>query len=174
MKLSKEEKKFWQRYYRIEKADHIPTHWGRLKSKDSDFGDEFFYFLSLRVISIEEIYLTDSLITDVAVSYMTNFKGLKSLFLRKNRYLTSASLSYFNQMQELEILNITRTPITLDDLCDYLENPNLKEVFVDSEDSEEAVLEKGLILKEKMPGCNVYLNCSHSTNVFGNFEKPIF
>src|SRR5690606_23320025 len=102
------------------------------------------------------------------------FKGLKSLFLRKNRYLTSASLSYFNQMQELEILNMTRTPITLDDLCDYLENPNLKEVFVDSEDSEEAVLEKGLILKEKMPGCNVYLNCSHSTNVFGNFEKPIF
>lgn len=174
MKLSKDEKKFWQRYYRIENAAQIPLHWGRLKSKDSDFGDEFFYFLSLRVISIEEIYLTDSLITDEAVKYMINFQALKALFLRKNRYLTTASISYFNQMQELETLNITRTPISLVDLCDYLENPTLKEVFVDSEDSEETVLEKGLILKEKMPGCNVYLNCSHSTDVFGNFEKPIF
>lgn len=54
MKLSKEEKKFWQRNFRIEKADEIPLHWGILKSADSDYDNEFFYFLSLRVEIIND------------------------------------------------------------------------------------------------------------------------
>ncbi|MGZ5262162.1 MAG: hypothetical protein ACXWCF_00065 [Kaistella sp.] len=174
MKLSKEEKKFWQRNYRIENAQDISTHWRLLKSADSDYDDEFFYFLSLRVLSIEEIYLKDSLITDEAIKYMINFSGLKTLFLRKNRYLTKLCISSFNQMKDLESLNIIRTQITLSDLCENLQHQNLKEVFVDSEEHEENILEKGFILKEKMPKCNIYLNCSHSTDVFGNLEKPIF
>ena len=80
MKLSKEEKKFWQRNYRIENAQDISTHWRLLKSADSDYDDEFFYFLSLRVLSIEEIYLKDSLITDEAIKYMINFSGWKHFF----------------------------------------------------------------------------------------------
>ncbi|MGZ5264176.1 MAG: hypothetical protein ACXWBY_02470 [Kaistella sp.] len=77
-------------------------------------------------------------------------------------------------MKDLESLNIIRTQITLSDLCENLQHQNLKEVFVDSEEHEENILEKGFILKEKMPKCNIYLNCSHSTDVFGNLEKPIF
>ncbi|KUJ50497.1 hypothetical protein [Chryseobacterium sp. JAH] len=174
MRLSKEEKKFWQRNYRIEKVNEIPLHWGILKSADSDYDDDFFYYLSLRVESINEIYLKDSLITDKAVQYMAGFKELKNLLLRKNRYLTKSCILYFNQMQDLEKLNLTNTAITLTDLYESLNNKNLKEVFVSSEETEDNLEEKAFILKEKMPNCNIYLDCSHSTDVFGNLEKPIF
>lgn len=174
MKLSKEEKKFWHRNFRIEKADEIPSHWGILKSADSDYDDEFFYFLSLRVESINEIYLKDSQITDEAIKYMVGFKNLKNLFLRKNFYLTKSCIPYFNQMETLENLNLTGTEITLTDIFEALNNKNLKEVFVSSEEIEDNLEEKAFTLKERMPHCNIYLDCSYSTDVFGNLEKPIF
>lgn len=173
-KFTKEEKKFWQRHYRIEKADRIPAEWYRFHSADSDCDDEFFYFLSLRLLSLENIYLKDSQITDLGVKYMLNFKNLQSLFLRKNRFLTNESVLYFNQMENLQMLNITGTAITLDDLCEYLDNQSLREVFIDSDESEDEVSAKAAILKIKVPHCKIYLNCSHSTDIFDKPEKPIF
>ena len=174
MKLSKEEKKFWLRNFRIEKAEKIPIHWEILKSADSDYDDDFFYFLSLRVEIINEIYLKDAQITDQSIEYMTRFKGLKNLFLRKNRFLTKSCIIYFNQMKDLENLNLTGTEITLTDLFQTLNNKNLREVFVSSEEIEDNLEEKAFSLKERMPNCNIYLNCSYSTDFFGNLEKPIF
>lgn len=173
-KFTKEEKKFWQRHYRIEKADRIPAEWYRFHSADSDCDDEFFYYFSLRMSSIEDMYLKDSQITDEGVKYMLNFINLNSLFLRKNRYLTNQSIQYFNQMVNLKILNITRTEITLADLCEYLENQGLREIFIDSDENEDEVSAKAAILKIKVPNCKIYLNCSHSTDVFDKPEKPIF
>ena len=79
-------------------------------------------------------------------------------------------------MKYLENLNITKTTITLTDLCEHLNNQSLKEVFLDSnnDDTEENILEKAYILKERMPNCNVYLDCSESNDAFGVKEKPIF
>ncbi|HEX7870586.1 MAG TPA: hypothetical protein VF455_10790 [Chryseobacterium sp.] len=173
-KFTKEEKKFWQRHYRIEKDDRIPAEWYRFHSADSDCDDDFFYYFSLRVFSLEDIYLKDSQITDLGVKYMLNFTNLKSLFLRKNRYLTNRSIEYFNQMVNLQMLNITRTVITLDDLCEYLDNQSLREIFIDSDENEDEVSAKAAILKIKVPNCKIYLNCSHSTDVFDKPEKPIF
>lgn len=120
------------------------------------------------------IYLKDSQITDEAIKYMIRFKKLKNLFLRKNRNLTKSCVPYFNQMDDLENLNLTDTQITLTDLFEKLDNKNLKEVFISSEEVEDNLEEKAFILKERMPYCNIYLNCSYSTDVFGNIEKPIF
>lgn len=77
-------------------------------------------------------------------------------------------------MKHLETLNITKTRITLSDLCEHLNNQNLKTVFLDAEENEKDILEKGLILKEKMPNCNIYLDTSEIFNEFGHPEKPIF
>ncbi|MCX8531897.1 hypothetical protein [Chryseobacterium luquanense] len=173
-KFTKEEKKFWQRHYRIEKADRIPVEWYRFHSADSDCDDEFFYYFSLRVFLLEDIYLKDSQITDEGVKYMVNFKYLQSLFLRKNRYLTNQSIQYFNQMENLQKLNITCTEITLTDLCEYLDNQSLREIFIDSDENEDEVSAKAAILKIKVPDCKIYLNCSHSTDFFDKPEKPIF
>lgn len=178
MNLQKQEKKFWQRYFRIEKLDAIPKEWkiiGGVSFGDEQF-DDYFYYISLRVDMVHEIHLKDSLVTDAGVKYMCNFKGLKTLFLRRHDEITKQSIPYFNKMESLETLNITKTTITLTDLTETLYNQSLKKVFLDStdHDSDENILEKAYILKERMPNCHIYLNCSDSIDPFGNPEKPIF
>jgi hypothetical protein len=178
MNLQKQEKKFWQRYFRIEKLEAIPKEWkiiGGVGFGDEQF-DDYFYYISLRVDTVHEIHLKDSLITDVGVKHVYNFKGLKTLFLRRHNQVTKQSIPYFNKMESLETLNITKTAITLTDLTETLNNQSLKEVFLDStgHDSDENILEKAYILKERMPNCNIYLDCSYALDVFGNPEKPIF
>lgn len=176
MKFSKEEKKFWQTHYHFDKPSQLHDNWYQIWSVDGNHDDNFFCFFSLRVKSITEVHLKDTLITNKAVEYMINFEELQTLFLRKHRNITKESIPFFNQMKALESLNITRTQITLSDLCEQLNNQSLKEVFLDSndDDTEESILEKAYVLKDRMPNCNIYLDCSNSTDVFGNSEKPIF
>lgn len=174
MNFSKEEKKFWQRHFRIEKLEDIPKEWGTFKRIDSEEDDEFFYFLSLRVTSILEIHLKQTSITDEAIIHIGKFKNLETLYLRKHNKITKESIPYFNKMKSLESLNITKTAITLSHLCETLNNQSLKEVFLDSEENEENIDEKAIILKERMPNCDIYLDANFTTDVFGNPEKPIF
>jgi hypothetical protein len=57
MNLLKEEKKFWQRHFRIEKLEDIPPVWSGYKSIDSNNDDDFFYFVTLRsFIHIEDSF----------------------------------------------------------------------------------------------------------------------
>lgn len=174
MRFSKEEKKFWQRNYQIEYVDEISADWTFFKSVDSDVDDGFFYMFTLRVNTIVEVYLKDTLITDKSVAYFLNFKGLEDLNIRKNSSITKACIPFINQMDHLESLNLDRTQITLTDLCEQLDNKNLKKVYISSDEDEENIEEKAFVLKSKMPNCDVYLNCSHTTDVFGNKQKPIF
>lgn len=174
MNFSKEEKKFWQHHFRIEKIDDIPKEWGTLKRIDSKEDDDFFYFLSLRVASILEIHLNATLITDETIKYISNLKNLEILYLRNHDKITKNSIPYFNKMDFLISLNITKTSITLTDLCEGLNNQSLKEVFISSEEEETNIEEKAFILKERMPYCDIYLDCCFTTDVFGNTEKPIF
>jgi hypothetical protein len=169
MKFTKEEKKFWKTNYHFDKPPHIKNDWHQIWSVDNSEDDDYFYFFTLRVTSIVDVYLKASLITDKAVEYMTKFKELKYLVLRQHKNITKASIPYFNQMQHLESLNITKTKITLTDLCEQLNNQSLKEVFLDSEEDEENILEKAFILKERMPTCNIYVDTSDPDG-----EKPIF
>src|SRR5690606_4334504 len=176
MKFSKEEKKFWQRYFRIEKAEDIPKEWSKIGGYgfgDEQF-DEYFYFISLRVPIVHEIILKESYVTDEGVKHMVNFKGLTFLYLRKHQEITKESIPYFNQMESLESLNITLTNITLTDISESLNNQRLKEVFLSCEDNEENILNKAYKLKERMPNCDIYLDTCFTTDSFGNPEKPIF
>ena len=118
--------------------------------------------------------LKDTLITDAAVEHMLKFKGLKNLFLRRHDDITKASIPFFNQMENLESLNITKTGISLSDLSEGLNNQSLKQVFLSSEEDEKDMEEKAFILKERMPNCDIYLDASDTIDVFGNPEKPIF
>jgi len=169
MKLSKQEKKFWQTHFHFDAPSQLHENWQQIWSVDNSEDDDYFYFFTLRVTSIVDVYLKASLITDKAVEYMTKFKELKYLVLRQHKNITKASIPYFNQMEKLESLNITKTKITLTDLCEQLNNQSLKEVFLDSEENEENILEKAFALKERMPNCNIYLDTSDTDN-----EKPIF
>lgn len=107
--------------------------------------------------SIVDVYLKDTLITDKAVEYMKKFENLKSLFIRRHENITKASIPFFNEMKFLENLNVSRTQITLMDLCESLNNPSLKEVCLNAEENEENIEEKLLILKERMPNCEINL-----------------
>lgn len=174
MKFTKEEKQFWQRHYHFDKSAHIYADWQQLWSAGGNEDDDFFYFFTLRVTSITDVHLKDTLITDAAVEHMTKFKALKSLFLRKHEHITKASIPYFNEMEHLESLNVTRTKITLTDLCECLNNQSLKEVFLSSVEVEQSLEEKAFILKERLPNCDIYLDVSYAIDGFGNVEKPIF
>jgi hypothetical protein len=174
MSLSKEEKKFWQLHFRIEKLEDIPKEWSILKKIDSEEDDDFFYFLTLRVASILEIHLKQTLVTDEGIKHISKFRDLEILFLRNHDKITKESIPYFNQMESLESLNITKTKITLADLSEHLNNQTLKEVFLSSQENEQNILENAYILKERMPNCNMYLDTCFTTDAFGNPEKPIF
>jgi hypothetical protein len=174
MKFSKEEKKFWQNHYHFDKPSHLYPNWWQIWSVDGSEDDDFFYFFTLRVTSITQVHLKQTLISDKALEYIAKFKNLQSLYLRKHEKITKASIPLFNEMNCLEILNITKTKITLTDLCDNLNNQSLKQVFLDSEENEQNIEEKAYILKERMPNCDIYLDCSDTIDVFGNTEKPIF
>ncbi len=174
MKPSKEEKKFWQRHFRIEKLENIPTELPGLTSIDTNDDDQYLFYISKRILVIPKIYFKGTLITDAGVEHISKIQQLKGLTLRDHKKVTKGSIPYFNQMQHLEILNITKTKITLTDLCESLNNQSLKEVFLDSEENETEILEKGFLLKERMPHCNIYLDCNETTDVLGNPEKPIF
>lgn len=173
MKLSKEEKKVWQKHFRIEKLENIPNEMTGFSSIDGDADDELMFYFAKRV-SIPEIYLKCSFVTDEGISHISKIKQLKDLTLRDHYKVTKASIPYFNQMQTLERLNITLTKITLSDLCENLNNQSLKEVFVSSEEDEKNIEEKGFILKERMPNCNVYLDASFNEYGEGIPEEPIF
>jgi hypothetical protein len=174
MNLLKEEKKFWQRHFRIEKLEAIPVAWSGYKSIDSENDDTFFYFFTLRVTSIREIHLKDTLVTDEGVKHISKFKNIEILYLRNHHSITKASIPYFNEMESLQSLNITKTKITLSDLCEQLNSQSLTEVFLDSEDGEENILEKAMRLKERLPDCNFYLNTSFTTATDGSPIDPIF
>jgi hypothetical protein len=174
MNLPKEEKKFWQRHFRIKKLEDIPKEWGTFKRIDSEEDDDFFYFLSLRVTSILEIHLKETLVTDEGVKHISKFKDLNILYLRNHNKITDKSIPYFNEMECLESLNITKTKITLTDLCENLNNQHLKEVFLSSEEDEKDIEEKGYILKERMPNCNIYLDTCFKEISIGNINDPIF
>ncbi|MDG1279296.1 MAG: hypothetical protein P8O16_18600 [Algoriphagus sp.] len=174
MSLLKEENKFWQRHFRIEKLEDIPKNWSRYTSIDSEKDDTFLYFLSLRVLSILEIRLKDTFVTDEGIKHICGFEDLKILYLRKHKEITKKSIPYFNQMKSLESLNITKTKITLTDLSDLLDNQSLKEVFLSSNESDENLIEKAFVLKERMPKCNIYLNTSFVTDTSGEPIDPIF
>ncbi|PQJ74619.1 hypothetical protein [Polaribacter gangjinensis] len=174
MKFTKEEKKFWQTHYHFDKPSQLHENWQQIWSVDGNEDDDFFYFFTKRVTTIQDVYLKDTLITDKAVEYMLQFKELKSLFLRRHQTITKACIPFINQMPKLESLNVTKTKITLSDLCDSLDTQSLKEVFLDSEEDEKSLLEKGFLLKERMPNCAIYVNCSSSDDTFGSKVKPIF
>lgn len=169
MKLSKEEKKFWQRHFRIEKLEDIPNEMPGLTSIDTTDDDDYLFYLTQRVTVIPEIYLKGTLVTDEGVAHISKIQLVKELTLREHDKVTKASIPYFNQMKHLELLNITKTKITLSHLSEQLNNQSLKEVFLDSEDDEENILEKAFILKERMPTCNIYVDTSDPDG-----EKPIF
>lgn len=176
MNLTKEEKKFWQRHFRIEKLEDITKEWSLIGGYG--FGDEqtdeYFYFISLRVAIVHEIILKESYVTDEGVKHMSNFKDLKLLYLRKHKEITKNSIPYFNEMKSLESLNITKTAITLTDLLHHLNNQSLKEMFLDAEENEEGIIEKGFQLKERMPNCTIYLDTCFTTEIDGTVIKPIF
>lgn len=173
MKLSKEEKKVWQKHYRIEKLKDIPTEMLGFSCIEGDADDELMFCFAKRV-SIPEMYLKCTDVTDEGVKHISKIHNLKYLTLADHIKVTKASIPYFNEMQLLESLNIINSEITLSDLCESLNNQNLRTVFVSSEDNEENIAEKGFLLKERMPKCDIYLNTYFTTDAFGNLEKPIF
>src|SRR5690606_38413832 len=113
LKFSKEEKKFWQRHFRIQNPSAIKSEWGRYEGIDSEEDDAFFRLLSLRVSSIHELHLKETLITDEALHYISKFENLSILYLRRHRNITKKSIPFFNEMAALKSLNITKTQITL-------------------------------------------------------------
>ncbi|WP_417429620.1 hypothetical protein [Halpernia sp.] len=173
MKLSKEEKKCWQKHFRIEKLQDIPTEMSGFTSIDGDADDELMYYFAKRV-AIPELYLKCTWVTDEGVEHICKIKKLKELSLIDHRKITKKSIPYFNLMENLEILNITKTEIKLSDLCENLNNQNLNTIFISSEENETNLDEKAIILKEKMPNCNIYLDTYFSTDENGNSINPIF
>lgn len=91
MKLSKAEKKVWQRHFRIEKLENIPKEMTEYSSIDGDADDELMFYFARRV-SIQEMYLKCTPVTDEGVTHISKIQQLKELTLRDHKKVTKASI----------------------------------------------------------------------------------
>ncbi|WP_316814252.1 hypothetical protein [Pedobacter heparinus] len=160
MKLKGQEKHFWWHFRQITNSRDIPTELPGFTSIDSLVDDEFMGMLAARVSIVHEIYLKETLVTDVGVKFISNFKELKSLTLMKHENITKACLPYLNTLTDLEYLDVWRTKIRLEDLSALTNLKQLKELYVSAGDEidepdQDVVLEKIIKAEETLPHCKI-------------------
>ena len=156
--LTKTEKKFWQRHYRIEKLADIPHEMKGIVSIDSDLDDDFLFYVTSRVPIIRAFDLENTDITDEGVKLISIVKHVEKLELKSSKQITKACLTYINNLRELKLLNLMKTNISLNDITILKDLPNLEELYMSSEESDEYNLEKVIQLKEILPNCRVFIN----------------
>jgi hypothetical protein len=158
MNLSKEEKKFWQRHYRIEKSADIPQEMNAVLSIDSDLDDDYIFHVTSRVPIIRAFDLENTDITDEGIKLISKVKHVEKLELKDSRKITKDCLQYINHLKELTILNLMKTSITPDDVLVLKDLQNLKELYLSSDEDETYYSEKANQLKEVLPDCEIYIN----------------
>lgn len=158
MKLKGAEKHFWWHFQHITDSKDIPDELPGFISIDSLVDDEFFSMLSSRISIVHEIYLKETLVTDVGVKFISNFKQLKRLTLMKHENITRECLPYLNILTDLEYLDVWRTKIRIEDLGTLTNLKNLKELYVspndeDDDSARDDILEKIIKAEETLPNC---------------------
>jgi hypothetical protein len=157
MKLRGREKYFWERNFNIKNAASIPTGLDGITGIDSDHDDEFFYFLSQRVTTIRAIHLRCTNITDEAVRYISEFKGLKELMLKDHRNITSKCLPYLQKLKELEYLDLSKNEIRVSDLHVLTGFNRLSELYISRDMLHEGETSIPQSLVELFPGCTIHM-----------------
>jgi hypothetical protein len=142
MKLTKEEKKFWQHYYRIEKLADIPSEMKGIVSIDSDLDDDCIFYLTSRVPIIRAFDLENTNITDEGIKLISKVKHVDKLELKDSRQITKNCLPYINTLKELVLLNLMKTSIALNDVIVLKDLQNLKELYMSSDKEDDYNLEK--------------------------------
>lgn len=160
MKLKGQEKHFWWHFRQITDSRDIPTELPGFTSIDSLVDDEFMGMLAARVSIVHDIYLKETLVTDVGVKSISNFKELKRLTLMKHENISKACLPYINTLTDLEYLDVWRTKIRLEDLSALTNLKQLKELYVSAGDEinepdRDLVLEKIIKAEETLPHCKI-------------------
>ena len=160
MKLKGAEKHFWWHFRQITDSRNIPSELPGFTSIDSLVDDEFLGMLAAKVSIIHEIYLKETLVTDVGVEFISNFKQLKGLTLMKHENITKACLPYLNLLTDLEYLDVWKTKIRLEDLAALKNLKKLKELYISAGDEDDeldrdVILEKIIKAEETLPNCAI-------------------
>ena len=158
MKLKGEEKHFWWHFRQITDSKNIPEELPGFTSIDSTVDDDYIRMLVDKVSIIHEIYLKETMVTDVGVKLISELKQIEHLTLMKHENITKDCLPYLNKLTDLEYLDVWRTKIRLEDLAVLKDLKKLKELYVsaDENDDRELVLEKIIKAEETLPGCAIY------------------
>lgn len=170
MKLKGEEKTFWWHFCQVNDSKNIPTEVSVVAGVDDpDYNDHYFAMLTDKVRIIHSIYLKETAVTDEGVKLISKVQQLKSLTLMKHPNITKSSLPYFNQLTDLEYLDIWRTEIILEDLVALNHLKKLKELHISSarkaddgtfpeELDKDKILEHLIVLEDQFPDCIFYVD----------------
>ncbi len=160
MKLSKEEKKYWERKwgYRQQQVLAMDTDVYRYNFRDSETSDEDLYWITTRVKSINRLDLDNTLVTDAGVQYLTRLEALTELRLKGCKGVTAAAIDDLSQLKTLELLHLIGTGIDLADIAPLQTLSNLKLLLVSSGDSEPEIRQQMAVLKPLFPQCELNVN----------------
>ncbi len=159
MHLKGKEKHFWKSYFNISSLAKIPLEIDGFKAIDDEIDDQVLYYLSSRIPRIYRIYLKFTHVTDEAVKHISTIQNLEDLTLRDHKNITNASITSLNKLVDLKYLDILKTKIQLEDLPGLFNLQNLKELYVTSENLDEAyLLENVVTMKKILPNCILYIN----------------
>lgn len=127
-------------------------------SIDSDLDDDYIFYLTSRVPIIRAFDLENTKITDKGIELISKVRHVERLELKDSRQITKNCLTYINTLNELVLLNLMKTSITVNDVVVLNNLQKLKELYMSSNKDYDYNLEKIIQMKDILPNCIVYIN----------------
>ena len=124
-RLSRSEKQFWFRYFRITNHNKIPESLNWFGAPDSEYTDDDIDCLTLRVQQIDTLILGGSWVTVDGLSYLPRLQYLRRLDL-KDLKLGDDCLPYLQKLTTLEDLHIGHNNISLEGIQQLSVLPKLQ------------------------------------------------
>ena len=158
----RKERDFWTRHFKVpDNLDEIPQNIERvsLRNTDHPIHDDALMYISYRIKRILQLDLDDADITNAGIAHLTKLTALKELRLKGCCNLDDGCVDALRRINELELLHLGGTKITVDGLEHIHTIGTLKKLLISADRGDAATEEKLRNLAIMLPpGCEFIVN----------------
>ena len=158
-KLKLKEDAFWASFcfFNLPKEqDEIPVHMRRVNFRLGGVTDEGLELMAGYIKTIEQLDLDETEITVEGVQHLTRLQSIKELRLKGCRQINNDALPYLFQLQDLELLHLGGTSISVEALTEIGKLKQLKTLLISADENEMDLLPP--IAAQLPAGCEFIVN----------------
>ena len=162
---------FWASfcYFNLPKEqDEIPVHMRRVNFRLGGVTDEGLELMAGYIISIEQLDLDETEISNEGLRNLTQLENIKELRLKGCTGINDDGLLYLYQMAGLELLHLGGTSVTVNGLKEIGQLKRLKTLLISADDAEMELLPQ--VAAQLPEDCELIVN--HQT--YHRKEKETF